>query len=515
MRTSEDLFNLIKSLNKSEKGYFKKYTSMHVIGQKNNYMKLFEETDKQKKYDEQKIRNAFKGEKFTNQLSVVKNYLYNLILKSLEAYHSDIDSQLRSSLRHAYILYEKNLYSQCKKILKMVKQLGYKYGKHNILLEIIELEKQIARKESYLGKTDKDIAAVHVEERKLLKDILTERKLESLDSRICLLFLREGLVRNKKTLKKYQEIIKKLSLKKEKDLPFKARTSLYHAKSFYYLVKGDHENYMKYSERNFSYMELFPFQQELHYQDYMIAISNYGIAAIGLRKYGDATKAIEKLKLVQEKLFLNKTDQKKYELPLFKYMFFLEIKLYIDTGEFEKGVLLIPSIEKGLDQFQGALGKYNETVFTYYIFYLYFGQRQYTEALKWLNKLQDSPDGEIIADYYYFSRILQLILHYEIGNKDYLEYLIRSVYRFLYKRQKIHKFETAILDFIRKLPYVSIEKDLVDVFKQLRMELVNLFKNPFEKKVFGYFDFISWIESKIEKKSFIEIVKLKANNSNC
>ena len=43
----EDLFQLIKSLNRSEKGYFKKFVSTHAKGEA-IYLRLFDAIEKQK-----------------------------------------------------------------------------------------------------------------------------------------------------------------------------------------------------------------------------------------------------------------------------------------------------------------------------------------------------------------------------------------------------------------------------------------------------------------------------------
>ena len=52
-------------------------------------------------------------------------------------------------------------------------------------------------------------------------------------------------------------------------------------------------------------------------------------------------------------------------------------------------------------------------------------------------------------------------------------------------------------------------KKIIEAFKKLKTEIENITKNPFEKQAIDYFDFISWIESKIENRSFAEIVKEK------
>ena len=70
------------------------------------------------------------------------------------------------------------------------------------------------------------------------------------------------------------------------------------------------------------------------------------------------------------------------------------------------------------------------------------------------------------------------------------------------------------MNFIRKkIPKIITDKERIVVFKELKIELEEITKDPFEKKALEYFDFISWLESKIENKSFAEIVKEKAGKN--
>jgi hypothetical protein len=51
--------------------------------------------------------------------------------------------------------------------------------------------------------------------------------------------------------------------------------------------------------------------------------------------------------------------------------------------------------------------------------------------------------------------------------------------------------------------------DFVDSLVILKRDMSALYEDPFEKNVFIYFDFISWVESKIKGKTFGEIVREK------
>ena len=107
-------------------------------------------------------------------------------------------------------------------------------------------------------------------------------------------------------------------------------------------------------------------------------------------------------------------------------------------------------------------------------------------------------------------RILNLILHYELGNSSLLEYNAISAYRFLYKSKRLYKLENIVLNFIRKkMHHIYTPKDEIEAFIELRKEFIELSEDPYEKKAFEYFDYISWLDSRIEKKSFEEIVKNK------
>ena len=119
--SSHTLYDLISSMTMSEKRYFKLFSSRHVIGDSNDYIHLFNAIDKQKVYSEDQLRKA----SFVKNLSQEKNYLYRLVLKSLNAYHSGLNtkSKIFEYLKQVEILFHKGLYRQAIKIVKKAKKL--------------------------------------------------------------------------------------------------------------------------------------------------------------------------------------------------------------------------------------------------------------------------------------------------------------------------------------------------------------------------------------------------------
>jgi len=114
-----------------------------------------------------------------------------------------------------------------------------------------------------------------------------------------------------------------------------------------------------------------------------------------------------------------------------------------------------------------------------------------------------------------FSRILNLVAHYEVGLDYHLERLIRSTYKFLIKMNDLHEVQKEMIRFLRNLPNIS-PLEIKEEFRKLHTTLKQYEDHPYERRAFLYLDIISWLESKIENKPVSEIiqgkVKMKALN---
>ncbi len=130
MAVSDDVFKLIKSLSKSEKGYFKKYAYKNSGREKkssdNHYIKLFDIIDKQENYDEGKTLKKLGKSPLVKSFSSSKNYLLSLVLGSLLDYNANKDNalQIAQNLAKARILYSRGLQSQSTAHLKKAEQVA-------------------------------------------------------------------------------------------------------------------------------------------------------------------------------------------------------------------------------------------------------------------------------------------------------------------------------------------------------------------------------------------------------
>ena len=101
-----------------------------------------------------------------------------------------------------------------------------------------------------------------------------------------------------------------------------------------------------------------------------------------------------------------------------------------------------------------------------------------------------------------------MIAHYEMGNYDILESLIKSVYRFMAKMENLSTIEVEIFKFIRNSFHLSA-RELKPAFIELLNKLKGLEKNPLEARALSYLDIISWLESKVNGESVDKIIRRK------
>src|SRR5215216_3395060 len=143
-RSAEPLFQLIKSLQKSEKRNFKLYIKRNSSNEDLKIIQLFDALDKMNNYDEAVLLKKLPSVK-KQQLSNIKAHLYKQVLASLRLVSSDenIDIQLHEQLDYARILYNKGLYLQSLKILDRLKEVAHHYHQDSFLIQIISLEKKI------------------------------------------------------------------------------------------------------------------------------------------------------------------------------------------------------------------------------------------------------------------------------------------------------------------------------------------------------------------------------------
>ena len=109
-----------------------------------------------------------------------------------------------------------------------------------------------------------------------------------------------------------------------------------------------------------------------------------------------------------------------------------------------------------------------------------------------------------------FSRVLNVVAHYDAGLDYEIAKQLKKTYNFLLKMDELQSVQKELIRFLRSLTDIY-PSDLKQAFRKLHESLKNFENDPYEKRSFLYLDILSWLESKIENRSIGEIIREKAS----
>lgn len=194
-------------------------------------------------------------------------------------------------------------------------------------------------------------------------------------------------------------------------------------------------------------------------------------------------------------------------VQVFLYLYIAKINQHILDGTFNEGLLLVPYILEKLNEFQRYIDSHRILVFYYKIASLYFGAGDFDNSIEYLNKIINWK-VDLRNDLQCYARLLHLIAHYELGNYDLLEYLVKSVYRYMYKMENLSLVEEEMFRFLQKSFHLSAS-ELKPEFIKLLSIIKGFEKSRFETRALVYLDVVSWLESKVYEKPVYEIIREK------
>jgi hypothetical protein len=110
---------------------------------------------------------------------------------------------------------------------------------------------------------------------------------------------------------------------------------------------------------------------------------------------------------------------------------------------------------------------------------------------------------------YKIFRLIRLLVHYELENYEFVKYEISAIKRQMYNKDKTYKTEKLIFYFIQNtFLYLNTAKRLA-LWQKLKPDFDKLRTDKFEIQLLKIFDFATWIESKLCKKVFTDLLKQK------
>ena len=505
MKPSTELFKLVKSLTKSEKRFFKLSSSLQS-GDK-NYLKIFDYIERQSSYDEAALKAEFEGETFIKHLPSEKNHLYKLILKSLRSYYSDqsISSILTQEIKNVEILYNKALYKECEKFVYRAKANAKKHEEFYYWFELISWEKKLLVSAYESGEFSTNLDELVEEEEMVIAKLRNLAEYTIIYSKINLIFRSGGFTRNEKERKVVEGIADYHLIKgKNTALSTKAASICYYIKGLCAATNRNYEDSFQFFNRTREILDNNPEIKLDSGQRYVNTLFHLLRCHTDLGEYEKAQELIEDIRKLKGKKGFNSVD---IAVRIIANTYNQELVLLHSMGEFEKSVNLIPEIETHQASYDGKISKEMEVLLTYNKAYSHFGTGNYKKSLQYLNEVLNDNEQNLRRDIYSFARLFNIVIHYELENYDFLEYVVKSTNRYLSKQDRDYQIENVCIKHIRKLAKTIDGVNRLEIFEKMDEEIIELLKDHNERVVLEYFNIAAWVKSKLKKISLEEAIK--------
>lgn len=502
MKKNSNAFVIIKSLTMSEKRYFKIYSERHTIGEQNKYVVLFDELDKSEVEDDEVLKfNLKKTGINADFISADKNYLYNLILKSLNAFHDSktFNLELKDMLISIEILFHKGLYYECLKLITKAEKLANECENFQLMIDILTWKKKCSGYSLGLQKA--------AEVNKAIDEYVI--KLQDLKQVIDLYYESNILQSNneqqskKEITRAFEDILRKPILKSEKNI------ISFTGKTFYYLIYANYYNFINNKTKELEFLEklitllnaskTYSLENPLDY----VSIYNRLLAIKKHFKSDTFFNDIQILKSYSEKIFIRKEI---IANRVFIHTHTHELEYYLINNNFNEAIKKLNDIEKQISKTKIEIEPYHEIYFNYLHIITLIFSGNFRKALSFVNKTLNDFKAIDRPQVYLRVEILNAIVHYELKNYSLAYTISKSLNKKAATNNKLTSVEHTL---VKAITQISGHKNLT---KKIETTLLNEVLIELEKNKAPNFstlvaNYEKWITAKLKKKLVSELFK--------
>ncbi len=491
-------FALIKTLTRGETR-----TVSLAYGPKNGKAmgeQLFNVLRKMEFYDQATVLNRL-GSISQSRLAKELNNLYDRILLEL----AGRDQQMIPSVRFGRLLKEvkfligRGLLDLAVSRLTKARQIAENAELFNEMLQLIVEERSVYHKTHRQGKV-KSALSLREEERRVLRSIEIANSYASVYDQLQELMVERGRIRDATQVKELDAIMDNALLDSgSHEDSIRATYFYFKVHQRYHDLLGNWEEVKGYTQQILALYEANESFMLESLGTYVETYYRYLNSLLLLDPNGDeftatlsAYRAIGTSKLFEQAY--NRDLQSKY----FTIYYHLElnraltIKAYKDAFELRAEIWShFEANQQWITLDERVVAHINMSVISYYNGYL-------KGALADVNFVLDVDERRVRKDILSFAKIFAMILHFDLGNTSYFEYLSRSTYRFMNKRDMFFNLEQVLYRFLMHVyKNVNNDKERREALEDLRSKLIALRENPRNRVVFDSFDFTGWVERQL------------------
>jgi len=509
MRVSNDLFDLIKSLEKSEKRYFKIQMKKSDSSLQQNMVLLFDAIDKQKIYNENKIKQKFADKAFAKRLTVTKTRLYNAILKSLEVYYSSSysDSNLTGMVEQVEILFGKGLFKQAQHLLFSIKKKAIGENRFLVLQKILKTERAHFNKlvidNETQNKNNRNLNLKIIEQYKNILDfnkIWVKFHYELINSAVPI----SGTSIIEKVLNKYEQ---NLLLNDKLNLSTTAEVQKVSLNSFIASLNGELKKCLNYRLQLVSILEENPYLISSDTTAYINQLNNVIYSQYHSKLYNETLSSVSKLESLKFKPNLKLNSKKLLYINIRVYI--ARITIYRTTNNIALSIAYLRPFLKFYNEHSYLMELRNQVSFLINIALVHFFNANYNKATDACNEILNFDIKNHFAENYLVSNTILIISYFELKIENLFESVCKSTSRFLTDKKDAYKIVSIIIKYLKAINNMVSKTEIAEKWNAFKKDTLKVTKQNEKYNVFvEEIKLFEYINSKITKQSMFKVIEL-------
>jgi hypothetical protein len=444
MHAGSAIFSLIATLTASEKRHFRIFAGRHVIGEENNYLELFDAIARFEGTDAGGFLDVPAHSNFVRNFTYNAHYLYQLILRSLQAYTYEATPirKLRSMLDKMELLMDRQLYELAEKLYRKVVKEAEALEEYVIVLQALQSKRQWLRKQGEMDMWSK-LPALYDKVSEVVKHLANENDIARCYAEVFLV-TQNKINLNQADNEALQAILAHPILQDEAHVTtFNGRIAWHFIFAFTHTLKSRHALAKPHYRSIVDTWEAHPRQISLYQERYAMSIIDLLNCGHFLDDYSDFEASLAALRNLQRlpELVARRINWMTTNL---------EVLYYLNTVRLDAATEVVLRWEQVLNLNIDHVTEASILSYSFNICLLYFVKEDFGMALKWLNRILNHPRTLARSDVQRFARTFYLVVQIELGNLVLLETELASTRRAL-QQTSINALEKATLTLLGKL----------------------------------------------------------------
>ena len=484
------------------------------IGRKGDdfFTLMFKALERQEVYDEEGLKRTLKMDspELSSRFAVRKNRLFNHLLESLRKFNSmkSINMTLRKKLDFIELLVARGLYREAEVKIKEANLLAQENEKFFVLAECSYWQRKIA-KETEDQLLAEVVGEINRDERIYLSHLIEESELRSLHDESYV-----SLKQKKKWDNDFREKVAAIagavpSSEEIQLRTFESKLAYYSVHLNLHLMDGNIEKIYEDFSRIIETWDAYPQKAKEFPERYAKSSAFYLYYRTQICESSEDIS--ERMVSIRNTAGLSAFERGR----ILNLTYNLEFVWYLNTGRFQKAAEIIPQLEKDLESNMVSIDPANKVIHYYNICVVLFLQQEWKKALQRIRKIIDWNKTAAKPHIRNFARLLDLAIHFELGNESFIYYsYLRSAIRQLTKEKDLSRFEQVFTQYIRQLCDEKLKAsgfaghtaaELRRIFSDFYAELSEIQKNetPLAQ---GAEIILSWVKSRANDRPMVEIL---------